>query len=213
MNFRQYFALLCICAFAAFAGSLEGTQLLTRASAQTAPLGNGGPSVGCADATLTCSGGYNVQVNLANANTWTANIGFAAQAMTAPSIGVDGNSSGDLQLFSTHNITTNQKVVSGFGFSATNSPINGFNKLGSYAACSGTGTFTNANSDSVCMITLATGAAVMTFHAAWTAAPVCTATDTTAAAAVKATTTTTTLTLAGTGSDVIAVHCTGNGGV
>lgn len=40
--------------------------------AQVAPLGNGGPSVGATDSTITVTGGYNVGVNLGNADTWTA---------------------------------------------------------------------------------------------------------------------------------------------
>lgn len=76
MTFKQYLAIAAIVSLvtapAGFFGAYYGAQMLAPASAQTAPLGNGGPSVGCPDATLTCTGGYNVQLNLGNANTWTA---------------------------------------------------------------------------------------------------------------------------------------------
>jgi hypothetical protein len=59
-------------------------------------------------------------------------------------------------------------------------------------------------------VTLSSGAGSFTFPAAFTSAPVCTATDTTAANPVKASTNTTALTLSGTSSDVIAFICVGN---
>lgn len=76
MNKRQFFALFAFCACAAFLGSLiGGTYLAPRPSlAQTAPLGNGAPTL-CDGTTIVCSTGI-AGLNLGNADTWTATQTF-----------------------------------------------------------------------------------------------------------------------------------------
>lgn len=69
-------------------------------------------------------------------------------------------------------------------------------------------TVAGANGISAGTVTLAAGAGSHTFSTAYSATPVCTATDQTSAAAVKATSSTTAVTLTGTGTDIINWICT-----
>lgn len=188
------------------------TVLIPVAHAQVA--GNGGAvsaSVTCANASLTCNGSA-VSLNVANPNTFTAKQTIPVVAMvqanqTAPSIGIDGDASGRLNLYSAAQIALQSSTLLQGHY------LENIGREGSLTACSGTGTFTNAGNDFACKVTLASGAATMTFNAAFAAPPVAVCTDTTTAAAVKCTTTTTTLTIAGTSSDVINVVILGDGGV
>lgn len=64
---RTYWALLFALATAACGAFVVSSMV----SAQTAPIGNGGPALNCSDATLVCTGGFSVGLNLGSANAWT----------------------------------------------------------------------------------------------------------------------------------------------
>jgi len=95
-------------------------------------------------------------------------------------------------------------------------PLQNPSKIGSYASCTGTGTFTGpAFNGFDCIVTLSSGAAVWTFgsSASYSAKPVVSCTNETSATdGIKCVGSTTGVTLTGTGSDVIDVHVFGNGG-
>lgn len=71
MSKRQFSALFAAAIAAAFFGSVIGASYLSprSASAQTAPVGNGGTPP-CDGTSITCSGGT-ISLNVSHANTWT----------------------------------------------------------------------------------------------------------------------------------------------
>lgn len=92
--------------------------------------------------------------------------------------------------------------------------VTGIAKVGTNAVCSGTGSFTGPGANnSNCQLTMSSGTSTWTFGAGYAAKPVCVATDETAATAPKITPSTASVVVTAGTSDVVDVHCFGNGGV